>query len=89
MQAIITKFLPATNSSGSRIKASCDAGTVTVDYPYEANWGAEAHAVAVRALLAKLGWAGSWRMGCAPQKGCNVAYVAVCLDDKCPVDVQG
>ena len=88
MQAIVTKYLCPTNNSGARIKASCEAGTVTIGYPHERNWGAEAHSEAVKALVVKLGWSGAWRLGCAPQKGCNVAYVAVCLDDKCPVDVQ-
>jgi hypothetical protein len=32
MQAIITKYLPATNFKGSRIKASCDRGSITVSY---------------------------------------------------------
>jgi len=87
MQAIVTKYLCPTNNSGARIKASCDAGSVTISYPH-AHGLTEAHAEAVRTLLAKLGWSGSWRMGSAPERGNNVAYVAVCLDDKRPVDVQ-
>ena len=87
MQAIVTKYLPPTNTQGSRIKAWCDAGSVIIGYPH-AQGLTEAHAEAVRTLLSKLNWSGSWRMGSAPEHGCNVAYVAVCLDDKCPVDVQ-
>ncbi len=49
-QAISTKYLPATNTRGSRIKASCDRGSVTVPYPHELS-GADCHAVAVDALL--------------------------------------
>lgn len=32
MQAIVTKYLPATETKGSRIKATCAAGTITLDY---------------------------------------------------------
>lgn len=56
MQAIVTKYLPATNTKGARIKASCEAGSVTISYPHEAQRGVEAHATAMRALAAKLGW---------------------------------
>ena len=33
MQAIITKYLPCTNHMGSRIKASCDRGSLTMQRP--------------------------------------------------------
>ena len=35
MQAIVTKFLPPTNTRGSRYKASCQAMTVVVSANYE------------------------------------------------------
>ena len=56
MQAITTKYLPATNTKGARIKASCEAGSVTISYPHEAQRGHLAHAQAVYALAEKLGW---------------------------------
>ena len=34
MQAIITKYLPCTNHRGSRIKASCDRGSLTMQWPH-------------------------------------------------------
>ena len=49
MQAIHTKYLPATNSRGSRIKATCDAGSVTIPYPHELS-GDEVHRKAAKAL---------------------------------------
>jgi hypothetical protein len=55
MQAITTKFLGATNTRGSRIKATCDAGSVTISYPHELNYR-EAHRKAAQALADKLGW---------------------------------
>ena len=55
MQAIITKYFGPTNSRGSRIKAQCAAGSVTIDYPYELS-GMYCHAQAAKALIKKLGW---------------------------------
>lgn len=55
MQAIITKFLPCINTKGSRIKATCQAGSVTIDYPHELS-GMDCHAKAAYALLAKMQW---------------------------------
>jgi hypothetical protein len=55
MQAIITKYLPATATKGSRIKATCDAGSITISYPHELS-GQAVHRTAAEALAAKLGW---------------------------------
>lgn len=52
MQAIQTKYLPATNNRGSRIKASCERGSITIPYPHELS-GDEVHREAVRQLLAR------------------------------------
>lgn len=50
MQAIHSKYIPATNSRGSRIKASCERGSLTIPYPHELS-GDEVHREAVRQLL--------------------------------------
>lgn len=55
MQAIQTKYLCPTNTKGSRIKATCAAGSVTIDYPHELS-GMDCHAKAAYALLAKMHW---------------------------------
>ena len=55
MQAINTKYLSATNTRGSRIKATCQAGSVTIGYPHELS-GMACHAAAAKALVEKLGW---------------------------------
>ena len=55
MQAIVTKYLPATNTRGSRIKATCDAGSVSISYPHELS-GSDCHRAAAQALLDKLDW---------------------------------
>ena len=53
MQAIKTKFIGPTNTRGARIKASCEAGEVTIPYPYGLDVIA-AHRSAARALLDKI-----------------------------------
>jgi hypothetical protein len=55
MQAIKTKYLPATNIKGSRIKASCEAGSVIIPYNYSLS-SAELHRFAAFKLLHKLSW---------------------------------
>lgn len=52
MQAILSRFIPATNFKGSRIKATCGRGSITVDYSHEGNCE-EAHILAVDALIAR------------------------------------
>jgi hypothetical protein len=53
MQAIHTKYIPASNVKGSRIKATSDGGlSVTISYPYEFS-GHLVHFQAVKALVAK------------------------------------
>lgn len=56
MQAIQTKYLGPTNTRGSRIKATCAAGSLTIPYPHELDQGQSAHRKAAEALAAKLGW---------------------------------
>ena len=70
-QAIVTKFHGPTNSKGSRIKASCEAGSIWFDYSYRHN-SDQNHMLAVLALLRKLGWKGWWTIG-----GTSTGCVAV------------
>ena len=55
MQAITTKYLGPTNTQGARIKATCEAGSITIPYPHELS-GQDVHAAAAMALVRKLGW---------------------------------
>lgn len=52
MQAIVTRYVPATNSRDSRMKAKCARGSVMISYDYGAN-DEEAHKAAASALVAK------------------------------------
>lgn len=55
MQAIKTQYFGATNHRGARVKATCDAGSITVAWDYELSTEGNHHAAA-RALQNKLGW---------------------------------
>ena len=57
MQAIQTKYLPCTNSKGSRIKATCAAGSVTVNWNYSSDTKLN-HVTAALTLCNKLEWSG-------------------------------
>jgi hypothetical protein len=56
MKAIRTRYLPATNTKPSRIKADDYCGnSVTISFPYEFS-GEEAFKSAAIALCEKMGW---------------------------------
>lgn len=55
MQAIITKFMPATDFKGARYKATAEAGSVIVPYDHSVNTEAN-HIAAAKALCKKMGW---------------------------------
>lgn len=63
MQAIQTKYIGPTNTRPSRIKAFCEAGSVTVSYNHSLN-SSDGHRAAAKALIQKLGWNGEWVEGC-------------------------
>jgi hypothetical protein len=50
MQSIQTKYLPATNHLGARIKATCERGSITIPFPYDLS-GDAIHRMAVYALV--------------------------------------
>jgi hypothetical protein len=74
MQAITTKYLPATNTKGARIKASCAARSIIVPYTYSD----EPHRAAALALITRLGWLGhgEWHEGDLPD-GKGSVFVCV------------
>lgn len=61
-QAIETKYLPATNTRGSRIKATAWVGSITVPYDYGLN-ADDNHKAAADALIAKYQWQGTFAQG--------------------------
>lgn len=79
-QAITTKYHGPTNTRGARISARCAAGRITISRhgDNDALDGAELHAKAITALIAKLGWdataysKGAWHMGATTDGYCAV-----------------
>lgn len=61
-QAIETRGIGASNTRGSRIKATAWAGSITVPYDYELS-EPQNHAAAALALIAKLEWEGQFAQG--------------------------
>lgn len=54
-QAILTKFIPCTDTKPNRVKAFCDAGSIIIVWKDNLNTQ-ENHERAARALVGKLGW---------------------------------
>ena len=77
MQAIRTKYLGPTDYRGSRIKASAEAGSVTIGYPHEKGAGEEAHRVAADALMEKLGWSEDYGLAGGMLPDGSYAFVLV------------
>lgn len=78
MQAIITKYLPATNTKGGRIKASCDRGSITLQ-PREHLSGEAAHREVVDKLIAKFNQEDAAAYGpqsIEPGRGWNAPYMS-------------
>lgn len=61
-QAISTKYLGPTNTRGSKVKATAEAGSITLHWDDALDIG-ENHVAAARALAQKYKWAGIWHGG--------------------------
>lgn len=79
-QAIVTRYLPPTNSKGSRIAARCDAKRIVIAWPYEYD-APKAHEAAATELRRVLGWEGEWIGGCLPRE-CVDSYAFVLVEGK-------
>jgi hypothetical protein len=74
-QAIVTRFISPTNTRDSRVKATADAGSVTLHWDHALNVE-DNHRRAAMALVEKLGWQeqagtrhGPWVGGGMPNHG--------------------
>jgi hypothetical protein len=61
-QAIETRYLGATNTKGGRIKATAWAGSITIGYNHALDTQ-DNHRAAANALIAKMGWSGTFAQG--------------------------
>jgi hypothetical protein len=74
MQAIQTKYIGPSNVRGTRYKATCAAGSVTVGIDYRVGFE-ENHKLAAMALCSKLNWDGV-RVGGTLKDGTMVWVIA-------------
>ena len=75
-QAIVTKYLGPSNHRGARVKATAQAGSITLPWD-DARDVDENHAASVMALAAKYNWGTAWIGGGSPD---GTSYVWVCTD---------
>jgi hypothetical protein len=74
-QAIETKYIRATDVRGSSIKATAYGGSITIGYDHALNTDG-AHKAAADALIAKMGWTGTFTQG-GNAKGNGYVFVNV------------
>jgi hypothetical protein len=72
-QAIVTRYHGPTNTRGSRVTATAQAGRATVGWDHALN-SDQNHAAAARALASKWGWSGELHGGALPD-GRGYAFV--------------
>ena len=64
MQYIQTKYLPATDNKGERVKAKASSATESITISYDYSFDVEqAHAKAAMLLAKKLDWMGEYAAG--------------------------
>jgi hypothetical protein len=74
MQAIETKYLGPTDHRGSRVKATAEAGSLTISWD-DALDVRENHARAALEAIRRWGWSGRWVGGSLAGRG----YAFVCV----------
>lgn len=80
MQSIFTKYLPATNTKGARIKAQASGSKLSLTRPYDYEADAHGnHLLAAQALAKRLNWSGTWVEG-SDRGGRGNVYVNVAGD---------
>jgi hypothetical protein len=76
-QAITTKFIPVTNTKGSRVSAKCEAGRIILSWDHALN-SEDNHKAAAMALIKKLGWDDrKWAYGSAGRNSRGETFVPV------------
>jgi hypothetical protein len=69
-QAIVTHYIGPTNYRGSRVKATCAAGSITLGWDHSLN-SEQNHDAAAKALANKFDWVGEWHSGGLPDNRGN------------------
>lgn len=86
MQAIVTKYLAPTDFRGTRVKATCSAGHVIIDWDYGIS-AEDNHELAANALMFRFGWIGNKLIGGTLPNGdyCWVMVPLVKEDTRCAI----
>lgn len=79
-QGIVTRYLGPTNCRGSRVKARCEAGTLTVSWDCALDVYAN-HRRAAALLAKRLGWHGEWHGAGLPQSMRDAYVFAMAAPD--------
>jgi len=82
MKAITTRYLPATNTKGSRFKADDGDGNSVIVSGNTAQSPDEEHANAARSLCEKMHWTGTLQGGDQLKAGRTVAVVWCWIEKK-------
>ena len=83
MQTITTKHLSATNTKGSRIKATASGGAShTIPFDYGLDGPQQAHGKAAESLINRLAWNGVWVGGTLDKTGDRMIWVNSVTDLK-------
>jgi len=85
LQAIITKYIGPTNTRPGRVKATAEAGSVTVEWEHGLSIDGN-HARAAKALRDKFNWQGRMVGGHLPQK--NPHHMCFVFDNDFAVEVE-
>ncbi len=80
-QAIVTCFHAPTNTRGSRISATCQAGRIYTSAGWSPDGPEAEHHAACLAMATKMGWTGRWAGGARVDARGNV-YVNVVPEKK-------
>lgn len=80
-QAIITRYLPPTNTRGARIKAFAWGGSITVPFAYDCAVDV-GHARAAQALCEKMNWPRTGYVGAGTPDERGFCFVALNAPDR-------
>lgn len=83
-QAIVTKFLGPTNNRGARVKATAEAGSVTIGWDHARNIE-ENHREAAQRLAEKFGWHQRATLVGGALPGGGYCFVLIPISDRVPV----
>jgi hypothetical protein len=86
MKAITTKYIPATNTRGAKVRATDDDNSVTLAWS-GCDRDEDNHQMAARALCEKLDWHGTLQRGSLSRGGRMAGDVFVFINSRDQIEV--